>query len=379
MVRLIAVMLAIAGCSPAVIAPSTPAGQEPRADAPRISWRRITTAADLPALPPSPGSYRIHMIDVGTGLSILVQGADFVLLYDAGTNDREERPLRVVSYLARAIGRSGDELCGSPADPPVARRRIDHVVLSHPHLDHASALDLVLHCYEVAEFWDPGRITETVFYRELLAAIARTPGLTYRTAATVPSEHTITVKSLNISIGSWRRFSEGDVVELGAGARFTILHADPKSHGDPNQSSLVLLVELGGARLLLTGDAESGDRRDPSYPVGDVERFLIDHHAPDVRADILQVGHHGSKTSSRRGFLEAVQPRIALISSGPKRYGKIVLPDPEVVDELARIGATVLRTDEHDTSCSVVGRMGGDIGPGGCDAWLISIEPLRRR
>lgn len=329
--------------------------------------------------PPSRGAYRIHMIDVGTGLSILVQGADFALLYDAGTNDREERPLRVVSYLAQVLGPSGDELCGAPPGSPAPRRTIDHVVLSHPHLDHASALDLVVHCYQVAAFWDSGRVNDTVFYRELLAAVGRVPRLVYRTAASVPDDHTVTVKGLAIAIPTWQRFSEGDVVELGAGARFTILHADAKPHGDPNQSSIVLLVELGGVRLLLVGDAESGDRRDPSYPVGDVERFLIDHHARSVRADILQVGHHGSKTSSRRGFVETVKPRLALISSGPKRYGKVMLPDPEVVEELVRSGATVLRTDEHDGDCPVTDRIGGDIGPGGCDAWLISIDPLRRR
>ncbi len=77
-------------------------------------------------------------------------------------------------------------------------------------------------------------------------------------------------------------------------------------------------------------------RKDPSYPVGDVEEFLIDHHAKEVRADILQVGHHGSKTSSRRGFLEAVHPSLALVSSGPKRYGKVTLPDIEVIESLER-------------------------------------------
>ncbi|MDQ3299055.1 MAG: MBL fold metallo-hydrolase [Myxococcota bacterium] len=373
-------LLLAAGCPPARPAPQTPIqpGTPVRPGGPTVAWTRVSTAADLPP-PPRPGSYQIHMIDVGTGLAILVRGADFAMLYDAGTNDRDERPMRVAAYLAAVLGPSGDELCvpeGSP--PPTSRTRIDHVVLSHPHLDHASALDLVVHCYDVVRFWDSGRVNDTVFYRELLSGIAASTVTSYHTAASVPDDHAVEVKGLSVTLPRWERFSEGDTVELGAGARFRILHAEAKAHHDPNQNSVVLAVDLGGIKLLLVGDAESGDRKDPSYPPGDVEEFLIASHPEQIRADILQVGHHGSMTSSRRGFIEMVRPRLALISSGPKRYGKITLPDREVLDELGRVGATILRTDEHDAACPVTGRIGGDRGPGGCDSWVITIDQAAR-
>src|SRR5688572_19686570 len=85
-----------------------------------FTWSRVVTAADVPP-PPAPGTYRVHLIDVGTGLAVLVQGADFALLYDAGTNDREERPLRVLAYLAAALGSSGDDLCVEPGAPMPAQ------------------------------------------------------------------------------------------------------------------------------------------------------------------------------------------------------------------------------------------------------------------
>ncbi len=369
---LLLVLGVVAGCPALPPVLPTP----PREGAPHITWARATTAAEVPSERPAAGTFRLHLIDVGTGLAILVQGADFTLLYDAGSNDRDEKPLRVVSYLAAALGASGDDLCVPPggAAPPT-RASIDHVVLSHPHFDHASALDLVLHCYDVHQIWDSGRRTDAVFYRQFLEAVARTQGATYHTAASVPDDHNVAIKGFTITIPSWERFSEGDVVRLGAGARFTILHAEPKAYPDPNQNSVVIELELGAARILLVGDAESGARKDPSYPAGDVEEFLIDHHLQELRSDILQVGHHGSKTSSRRGFLEAVRPALALVSSGPKRYGKTTLPDLEVLDELHRIGATVLRTDEHDAGCPTAGRIGGDSGPGGCDSWVITIGP----
>jgi competence protein ComEC len=361
------------------VAPDAPDRPDAPTQPPRITWSKLASPDDVPRAAPPPGTFRVHMIDVGTGLAILVQGHDWNLLYDGGTGDPSEKPLRVVAYLAAAIGPSGDALCVEPgASVPRVRLRLDHVVLSHPHLDHGSALDLVLHCYDVANVWDSGRINDAVFYREFLFAVARSTTAAYRTAASVPDDRRVHVKGADIEIARWERFSEGDTIELGAAARFTILHAEAKKTRDPNQNSIVIVVELAGARLLLVGDAESGRRADPTAPVGDIEKFLLSHHVERIRADILQVGHHGSKTSSRRAFVEAVQPRLALVSAGPKRYHSVVLPDAEVLAELRRIGAEILRTDEHDASCPLPRRIGGNKGPGGCDTFIITIEPAGR-
>jgi len=351
-----------------------PDGGAPVPGAPRITWSRVSTAAELPQAP-APGTFQIHMMDVGTGLAILVRGADFAMLFDGGTNDPVERPLRVVGYLAATLGPSGDELCVEPgASAPTERKKIDHLVLSHPHLDHGSALDLVLHCYDVAHVWDSGRINDTIFYRDFLGAVAKSTA-SYHTAASVPAARDVTVKKVTMTIARWERFSEGDTLRLGEAASFKILHAEAKASGSPNGNSIVLAVELAGKRMLLVGDAESGPRKDPSYPAGDIEEFLIEHHKDAIRSDILQVGHHGSKTSSRRDFLEAVSPALALVSTGPKKYGTVTLPDIEVLEELNRVGAKILRTDERDADCPVIGRIGGDKGPGGCDAWVIMIGP----
>jgi competence protein ComEC len=374
------VLVALVAACPAPTPPKRPRSPDqsapdvtrPHTAPAEITWTRVETLKDIPGAP-APGTYQIHMIDVGTGLAILVRGSDFTLLYDAGTNDREEKPLRVAAYLAAALGPSGDELCIERGPKPTGRVAIDHIVLSHPHLDHASALDLVVHCYDVKQFWDSGAVNETVFYRELMSGLSRSTTTRYRTAADVPTNRTVHIKGLDVTMPDWSRFSEGDVVPLGEGAKFTILHAEGKKKGDFNENSVVIAVELGSKRLLLVGDAESGPRKAPSEPAGDIEQFLIDHHPKAITADILQVGHHGSKTSSRRTFLEAVKPSLALVSTGPKTYGKVTLPDQEVIDELLRVGAKILRTDERDTSCPVQNRIGGDRGPGGCDSWVITV------
>src|SRR5690606_21928005 len=134
--------------------------------------------------------------------------------------------------------------------------------------------------------WDSGRVNDTVFYREFLAAVARSATARYHTAADVPRDRVVGVKGLEIAIPRWERFSESDTVPLGDHAAFTILHAEAKKTSDPNGNSVVIAVDLGGVRLLLVGDAESGARKDPSAPVGDIEQHLIDHHAERIRAEI---------------------------------------------------------------------------------------------
>ncbi len=383
MKRLLVMLAVVAACRGSGRSTLPPPTHEPPppppGPAPTITGKKIASPDDVPSEPPAVGTYRVHMIDVGTGLAILLQGHDFNLLYDAGTNDPGEKPLRVVAYLARALGPSGDDTCVEKGEPaPTQRVRLDHVVLSHPHLDHGSALDLVVHCYDVQNVWDSGRVNDAAFYRDFLTAVGKSQTVLYHTAADVPPDRVVGVKGAEVKIARWERFSEDDTVRLGEAATFTILHAEAKKLRDPNQNSVVIAVDLGGTRVLLVGDAESGDRKDPDQPTGDVEQFLLDHHATKVRADILQVGHHGSKTSSRRAFLSAVKPRMALVSSGPKMYGKVTLPDPEVIGELKRVGAEILRTDERDASCPVERRIGGDTGPGGCDSYVITIEPQAR-
>lgn len=136
---------------------------------------------------------------------------------------------------------------------------------------------------------------------------------------------------------------------------------------------------MGDVSVLLTGDAGSGARKnptddidDPDRHLGDIERHLVETHASLIDVDILQVGHHGSKTSSRALFLQAVSPSLALVSAGPKRYGSVVLPDKEVIDHLEFTAIRVLRTDYYDGNCPIADRVGRESdNPGGCSSYIM--------
>jgi competence protein ComEC len=370
-----------------------PSGPEAREISPRISLHRAETVAEIGSGLPVAGSYRVLLFDVGTGLSILVQGHDFSLLYDGGSKDDRAGPQRqgtrsrLIAYLFASLGVSGASSPGSGDCVPegdswplaTADRTIDHVILSHPHDDHGNLLGEVLHCYRVVNVWDSGRINDTYFYRELMEAVAAEPAVRYHTASAVPADRGVTVKGATVVMPAgvaWSTFADGEVVRLGAGATMTILHADASRHADPNQNSIVVRLDLGGVSMLLTGDAESGARREPSAAPGEVEAELLSRHRALLDVDILQVGHHGSLTSSRAAFLAAVSPRLALVGVGPFKYAKVRLPDAAVMKAVAASGAVVLRTDLHDgRACPAADRVGrDDATPGGCDAYEITIH-----
>ena len=109
----------------------------------------------------------------------------------------------------------------------------------------------------------------------------------------------------------------------------TILHADGADHPSPNDNSLVVRLDLGSTRVLLMGDSEAGGRQIPSVaPTPDsVEGQLLACCVADLAARVMVVGHHGSKTSSRRALLDAVSASYFIVSSGPLKYGSVTLPD----------------------------------------------------
>jgi competence protein ComEC len=104
------------------------------------------------------------------------------------------------------------------------------------------------------------------------------------------------------------------------------------TRSDPNNNSLMLRAKVGGISILLAGDAETEEQHVLLTTVG----------GDGLRADVLKVAHHGSSYQDT-GFIDAVRPRVALVSVGADNpYGH---PNLALLHRLARAGARVLRTD----------------------------------
>jgi competence protein ComEC len=312
-------------------------------------------------------SLKVHVIDVGTGLATFVEGKDFALIYDAGTQDdlAMGQSNRVIAYI-KAVR------------PDLAK--IDHLILSHPHKDHLQLLPDVFDSYAVSHVWDSGAVNKTLGYCRFLAKVAAEPGVKYHNAIASGGVHEVRFSNAKcgplIQVPRAEQMSAAPV-RLGEGVSMSILYRDASKHHDPNENTVVVRLDAAGRRILMAGDAEAGARDDPaSVPEPDsIEAKLLGCCAAELRADVLIAGHHGSKTSSRAAFLDAVGAEVYIISSGPFSYSGVVLPDADVVEELERRGR-LLRTDKDDEACanddSKIG-LDADESPGGCHNILVTI------
>ncbi len=246
-----------------------------------------------------PGRLTVTVLDVGQGDAILVEGPrGGRILLDSGPD-----PDRLLLVLDRHV--------------PAWDRRLDLVVVTHPHEDHVAGLAMLLARYRVAAIAENGMQGAgpgDAAFRDWLAL-----------------NHVTT-----------RRFAAGDRLALdGIGIDILWPNAGevparaPSAGRAVNDSSVVLDIRYGDRRMLLTGDIE--DDVDP--------RLLQTGIAGDGahRLDVLKVAHHGSRTATSDPWLDALRPRVALISAGTGNpYGH---PAPETVARLQARDARVLRTD----------------------------------
>jgi competence protein ComEC len=260
-------------------------------------WASVAAAIVLgTAIRPASDRLEIHVIDVGQGDAIAVRSpAGRWLLVDAGVAGRgfDAGERRVVPYLARR-----------------GVRRLEGVVLTHPHLDHLGGAEAVIRSLRPRWVGDP--------------------------AAVAPSAPYLAVLRLAEATGTpWVGLRQGHRLVLD-GVAVEFLHPETigADEADPNDLSVVMKVSYGEFSALLTGDATAR-----------VEARLLRGQGHDLRADVLKLGHHGSATSTTAGFLAATAPRLALVSAGGEnRYGH---PHRAVIDRLDAAGVAILRTDRH--------------------------------
>lgn len=241
----------------------------------------------------------VTFLDVGQGDSIFIK-----LPFNQGTyliDTGGQVPFEKEAWMAREHSFS----VGKDTIVPFLKRKgvteIDKLILTHADFDHAGAAAEVLESIPAKEIIiSPGSGNV-----EVMAGILET-GLPVREG-----------------IGG-EQWAAGD-------AFFQFLLPKDRTY-EGNNDSLVLYAEMGGQSWLFTGDLEEA---------GELE--LIQTYR--LQADWLKVGHHGSKTSSSKAFIDGISPEFGVISAGVKnRYGH---PHKEVVDTLEEAGVFIYRTDEH--------------------------------
>ena len=240
---------------------------------------------------PSTGSsqpFEMHFIDVGQALSVLVECDGQFMLYDGGNVDDGSL---VVSYLQK----QGVE-------------QLQYVFCSHAHEDHVGGLAAVMAKFPANHVYSPVTEASTKCFRDFVK-YTQQQGLQVEVPAV------------------------GTVWPLGS-ATVTML-GPVTQYSETNNTSLVLRIDYGNTSFLLTGDMENTAETD-----------LVNSGA-NLKADVLQVGHHGSSTSTGYLFLNAVLPEMGVISCGAgNKYGH---PHEETLSILRDAKVDVYRTDLQGT------------------------------
>lgn len=264
----------------------------------KINVKHVALALVLGAVgfafsPPGFQGLRVTVFDVGQGDAIFVETpSGHQILFDGGPDNS------ILEKLSAAM---------SPTD-----RTLDAVVLTHPHADHLTGLPEALKRYRVGMLYLAGVEYPSPALQALLAQ-ARARQVTI---VNVPGER---------------------VLEFDDGTRITFLAPMNSFMGaavkNLHDAMIVARIDYGQSSVLLTGDLED-----------ELENELVGRKT-NLRATILKVGHHGSKTSTSTAFLKAVQPEFAIMSLGrANQYGH---PDPGVVERLEQAQAEIFRTDLH--------------------------------
>ncbi len=248
---------------------------------------------------PTAGDIEVHIINVGQAEStLLIAPSGETILVDSGNwpQDGEE----VLTYLeAQGVD------------------RIDHLVTTHPHADHIGGHEAVIEHYEtnadgVGAVWDSGVTSTSQTYEEYIDAIARHNVTLYETRA-------------------------GDELPID-GVNAQVLHppTEFEPSDDAHAGSVALRVQHGNMTFITTGDAEV-----------EAEEWMVDTYGTSLTADVYQVGHHGSTTSSAASFLEQMNPAVAVISSDyESQYGH---PHEETLTKLAQRDIDTYWTATHGT------------------------------
>ena len=235
------------------------------------------------------GLLKIYFLDIGQGDAIFIEVPNGnQVLIDGGPDNK------VIQELAKVM--------------PFYDHDIDMVIATHPHADHIAGLIEVLERYNVKNVLQ----AKEDYNSPVVPA--------WRDA--VKNEKTNEIEAI-----------AGKIIELGNGVVLKIIYPEESLEGqtvkNPNNSSVVMMLDYKETEILLVGDIEAK-----------VEKELLDD---DIDADILKVGHHGSKTSTTANFLERISPQVAFVEVGSKN--KFGHPSPEVIQRLENSGIKYYRTD----------------------------------
>ncbi|MCL2079710.1 MAG: DNA internalization-related competence protein ComEC/Rec2 [Oscillospiraceae bacterium] len=227
----------------------------------------------------------VTVLDIGQGLCVVVASGENTMVVDCGSSSTSKAGAIAHEYLL-SLGKTA----------------IDLMVITHFHADHINSVEFLLGRVNISALAVPWR--DGSYYGKEIIELARRYG----------TDIIYVTEVLSLTIGN-----------------LEVTLYPPPGGGDENETGLTILT-TGAITSLITGDMGSF-----------TERILLRYYTlPEL--DLLVVGHHGSRYSTSPELLNALLPKIAVISVGRNSFGH---PHPDTLNRLWRVGAAVYRTDEQ--------------------------------
>lgn len=264
-------------------------------------------------------SVRLYFFDVGQGDSEMVEMGTYQILIDGGPDDK------VLSQIGKAM--------------PASDRKIDAIILTHPHADHLVGLNQILDRYEIGKVYYSGVDYDSVGYREFLSKI----------------------KSKNIALeipevgAKIDPFPNGEMQFIWPGSKYS----DQKIGANLNDTSEVARFCYFSHCALFTGDIETGEQKVMfnyynchSELVSESQKTLKqvqgDNNCGGIfNSELLKIPHHGSTNGTDQILLDNVKPKTAVIEVGAgNTYGH---PHATTLNLLQKANIQQYRTDQDGT------------------------------
>lgn len=250
--------------------------------------------------------WEVSVLDIGQGDCLFVRspGGD-AFLVDAGVNTGKRNVAndKIIPFLQES-----------------GVWKLKGLIITHPDLDHFSGAEVLLREFPVETLWiqECSRITEKKEWLSVLSTAIEKKVVIQDLRRGMVFREATRQSPFRTSLWEMR-----------------VLHPAPFRCGETNSESITLRIEGIGGSILLTGDLTK-----------EGERKILATDIP-LKTDILKLGHHGSKTSSSREFLEAVSPRVAIASNG--RRNKFHHPHRQVTERLDSLKIPLLNTSQKGT------------------------------
>ena len=240
--------------------------------------------------------WKLTTIDVGQGdCHLITTPSGTHILVDAGDTKRQDSGKDIVVPYLRHIGISS----------------LDALIVTHADQDHFGGAYSIIKMFPVKELWitDCARIDDKENWQQIIAEAYR---------------RKILIRDIDRGFRYKERFFD-----------LSVVHPETKRCIDANTQSITFRMKGLGHSALLTGDLTLQGEKE----IMETDAYL--------QSDVLKLGHHGSKTSSGRKFLNRVNPRLAIVSSG--RKNRFRHPSKQVIQRLDSLGIPYLNTAEKGT------------------------------